>query len=853
METPAESTSLPPAQPDRPVRIIRGPMIPVAIAMVLGTLVGQFAGAPATGFLIASIIATLAGALTLSRRRFHLLAKIAAFVAIAAIAGWHAHQTFYTIPPDSIARFIGPDSTLATVRGRTVSAPTTSAPSANLPGYQPPAKTSFLLDVSEIKTVEGWQAARGRLRITLDDTSGTLAGGTRLELAGWLRPWDPPMNPGQFDITTHARITNLDGQLSVPTVQAITLLPEMHWTGRARREVWRWRNEARDQLTGVDDGFDGDFLTALIFGNRAPALNPLRDAMVEVGVAQFLSISGLHLGILLGFVYLICRLCMLSSGRSAMVVLVVLAGYLLLAEPRPALLRSGIMAGTLGIAVVLRRRVSMLNALAVACVVLLIARPGQLFQPGFQLSFGIVASIVLLARPIERRMFRRFLKLRGLMVFRYEERWRRWANFTLANAFMSSISMSLAAAVVALPLVWHHFGIITPYAPVLVLVFTPVLTVTLVLGYIALVVSPVVPTIGASLAELAGIGARGMAWLVELAGRLPGVVLELRPVSWGWVAIYGATLACLILPRRKPMRLILSSILITAIVWMTIDTQRIAPTESATELHILAIGNGQCTLLRLPTGPTVIFDAGTQSGFDVTTTLDPVLADRKLPAPRIAFVSHANTDHYNGLLTLARRGQLERVYLNPYFGTGDHHPGDRDARLFVELLRSHDVEIVRLSAGDRVSLDTETTVTVLWPPDGMTAMDNPNNRSLVLRIDSLGRRVLLPGDIQSSTQATLTADADSLASEILLLPHHGAWSSSLPALVDAADPGLVVQSTGRLTRTTGIAGDRNAFFDDLRAHRSLHVTGLDGYLYVRWTPDAMSITPNRASVAPSGD
>ncbi len=832
---------------------MRGPMIPVAIALILGTLVGSLTRMSATVFLVVSVSTTLAAAAAMTRRRFHVLAKLAAFLAIVTLAGWHAHQTFYTIAPDSIARYVGLDATLATVRGRAVSTPQTSYIADDLPGYQRPPGSTFLLDVDEIRTREGWRSTRGKLRVMIDEAPSPVRAGDRVELAGWLRPWSRPMNPGQFDSSHYARIHRIDGQLSLPAVAGATVLDEVHWTGRMRHALWSLRNAARSRLIGVDDGFDGDLLTALIFGDRAPSLNPLSDAMVDVGVAQFLSISGLHLGILLGFVYLICRLCMLSSSRSAMVVLIVLSVYLLLAEPRPALLRSGIMAATLAMAVVARRKVSMLNALAVACVVLLMFRPGQLFQPGFQLSFGIVAGIILLARPIEQRLFQRFLKFRGLKVFRYEHRWQRWVNFTLANTLMTTVSMSLAAMVVALPLVWCYFGVVTPYAPLLVIMLTPLLAGTLVLGYLSLVVSPWIPSIGGVLALLSGAVARGLALSIELAGRLPGAVLRMRPVGWEWVLLYAATVTCLILNRRRPARLVLSVILVGTLAWLTFDTQRPIPPDGAAELHVLAIGNGQCALLRLPTGPTVLFDAGTQSGSDVSTALDAFLASTRRPAPRIAFVSHANTDHYNGLLTLARRGQLTRVYMNPHFGRGDLFPGDRDARQFVELLKTHGIEIVHLIAGDEVQLDEKTTVRVLWPPRDVLLSTEPNNRSLILLVDTLGRRVLFTGDIQADTQARLVDANTALACEILLLPHHGAWNDSLPALVEASDPGIVIQSTGRQTRTMGIADDRNAFFDGLRARRSFRVTGADGYVGVRWTPDTIALTPRRDDLLMSED
>ena len=134
--------------------------------------------------------------------------------------------------------------------------------------------------------------------------------------------------------------------------------------------------------------------------------------MIRAGTAHLMSISGLHLGIFLGFVFLLCRLVAMSPRRSAGVVLVVLAAYVLLAEPRAPLLRSAIMAAALCSGLILGRRYMPLNALAAAAIILLAIEPLQLFQAGFQLSFAIVAGLVLFLRPARRLIFRRWLRRR---------------------------------------------------------------------------------------------------------------------------------------------------------------------------------------------------------------------------------------------------------------------------------------------------------------------------------------------------------------------------------------------------------------------------------------------------------
>ena len=89
-------------------------------------------------------------------------------------------------------------------------------------------------------------------------------------------------------------------------------------------------------------------------------------------------------------------------------------------------MRSAIMAVSLCTATILRRPHAALNAPAAAAIILLAIDPLQLFSAAFQLSFVIVAGLILLHAHVETLLFGRWKRRRGLMVFRNDQRFRRW-------------------------------------------------------------------------------------------------------------------------------------------------------------------------------------------------------------------------------------------------------------------------------------------------------------------------------------------------------------------------------------------------------------------------------------------
>ena len=164
-----------------------------------------------------------------------------------------------------------------------------------------------------------------------------LAPGQEAELAGWLGRPRGPDNPGQYDWAERARKTYVLVRMDVESAGGVTILSDMDgpWI---RDVIWRLRAGVRQHLAATGQDRGSHLLAALLVGERSGALRSLNDAMVRSGIAHFLSISGLHLGVFLGFVYLLCRLAMLTPRRAAIIVLLVLGAYMLLAEPRAPLL-----------------------------------------------------------------------------------------------------------------------------------------------------------------------------------------------------------------------------------------------------------------------------------------------------------------------------------------------------------------------------------------------------------------------------------------------------------------------------------------------------------------------------------
>jgi competence protein ComEC len=424
---------------------------------------------------------------------------------------------------------------------------------------------------------------------------------------------------------------------------------------------------------------------------------------------------------------------------------------------------------------------------------------------------------MLLQKPIHRRLWGRWLARQGLVVYRQDGRMRRWLTNTLGGWARSAVSMGLAAWIVSVPLAAWHFGLFSPYGQILTTLLALPVTAVLVPGYLSLALAWPAPNFSDAFARLAEGAAAGLARIVDWLRFLPGLCMEVRPVGPGWTALCYVVVALWALRRRLPAGTWLAGAASAVLVGWTVYTQLPAKPPAGLELHLLAVGDGQCAAVRTSGGGTWLFDAGTRSTLDAAkSVLEPFLHDRCFARPHEAFVSHANSDHFSALVDLAEKGWLTRVYLNEYWGlpTGPGKDVNRDELKFLNILETNHVQIERVSAGRVVQLDGNTRVEVLWPPAGAPAGSGPdgnstsrpaapafadiNDTSLILRVVGPGGSILLPGDAGEAPLKALTtgpgADANRLRCDILVMPHHGTWTNDLPDLLRAAAPKAVLVS-----------------------------------------------------------
>lgn len=301
-----------------------------------------------------------------------------------ALAGWRTHQV---AAPVLEFRYYGP------IEGRIVKIDRAASGKLRLTLDRPrldrlsPARTPALVRIS-LHGQQGFITPRPGLRVMT---------------TGHLSPPPGPSEPGGFDFRRHAWFERL-GAVGYTRVPVLELAEEGGQPLGALRS--RLSQAIQDRMPGAAGGFAAAILTGDRSGVDVAHLDDLRNS----NLAHLLAISGLHMGLLTGFVFAALRLVMAlwpafalrvpTRKLAALGALAAGAFYLALSGGNVATQRAYIMVAVMFVAVLLDRRAISLRSVAMAAVIVLALRPEALVQAGFQMSFAATVALVAIFRAL---------------------------------------------------------------------------------------------------------------------------------------------------------------------------------------------------------------------------------------------------------------------------------------------------------------------------------------------------------------------------------------------------------------------------------------------------------------------
>jgi competence protein ComEC len=667
-----------------------------------------------------------------------------------------------------------------------------AAPAFNPMRMMPSGDRSRLeIQLTALRDGTRWQPVSGRAMLFIASSPPEVYSGDRIQCFAKLSTLPCQWNPGGFDSAAYFRGSGIRCSLSADSPQAISVIETGRWYGLGSF-LDKVRAHGNRLFETYLDPRCAEMAEGVLLGEREQ-IDPERvETFMATGTIHLLVIAGLHLGILAGAMFWLVRRMHLPRKWAAFSVGLTIVLYAFLVDSGPPVVRATVLVLIACIALQLGLRPLGFNSLATAALVVLAINPTHLFHVGAQLSFLSVAGLVWFAP--------RLLKLNAGHERDDDshEHAGHWSLRVLRTVFYRLLQMILISATIwllTMPLVMARFHLCTPIAVLVNAVVWLPMAMALISGFALLVVGGVSSLLATLCGTLCNINLWTLEWCVATARNIPlGHFWVSGPADWWLLGFYGGLGILAASPKLRSRRVVCFTLLAS---WIGIGFLPHALRSHPDQLDctFVAVGHGGATILELPSGKTMLYDAGRfgnpTSGVQAISS---VLWDHGIQRLDAVFLSHADADHFNALPGLLERFAVQTIFVSPGMFKDPYLFKDRSMAVVALLaaIERAQVPIRELRAGDRLWENEACTIDVLHPP-GNGIAGNTNANSLVLSVTYQNRQILLPGDLESPGLQNLLATQPRHC-EVLMAPHHGSRQSNSPELARWCTPRWVVFS-----------------------------------------------------------
>ncbi len=584
------------------------------------------------------------------------------------------------------------------------------------------------------------------LRVRLADPLFIPSGGS-YELHGTLTLPAASPNPSLYDPAKGAERQGFVADLSVREI-----IPE--GTAKFSLRLWLLAIAERSRhwieatlAAGIETEEKPRILIqTMALGTNEPGSAALQEPFRNSGTLHVFAVSGLHVSMLALIGWMILRLTGMGKQRAVLILIPLVVGYAFITGWKPSAARAAMMSCALLCAPFFDRKSRPVNALGGCALVLLGFDTQQLFQAGFQLSFGVVWAIASFTRPATRPL-EKFASLDPFLPVQLATAWQRfgvWARREMIAIFVVSVIATLAS----LPIMLAEFHNVAPVGIIANCVLVPLSFISLLTVVLSLI-----------------------------AGGLHCVTAQVLFNNANWLFVKTMTV-CAAWFASLPAACFNVS-------WQ--GTSKPPPAI----LNVLAMPPGEAAQMLESNGQRWLLDCG--GARHEPFTLLPFLRNEGVNKLNGVILSHGDADHIGAMTDLMERFSPQVVM------TSLHEPWRLDSRITLmhKLFSSHALDAARtlkLQAGDVLPLGA-VRLRVLYP-SAADLYNKADDRALVAVIECGKMRVLWCNDAGFITEKHLIArfPARDLHCQVLVRNQHASDYSALAEFLSVVNPRLIISS-----------------------------------------------------------
>jgi competence protein ComEC len=597
--------------------------------------------------------------------------------------------------------------------------------------------------------------------------------GNKIYLTGTYQKGREQRNPFEFDYNKYLSSKGITGLFVAYETDSISILNFKSHLAKTYLHVIRKKID--NIIHSLHQPHTAGLLRGLLLADRSEIDYETKNEFINSGVVHILAVSGLHVGyILIIFLFIFGRFGIYT--RSILTIAGLLAFMFITGVP-PSVFRATIMSIVIIFAFLSNRGTNLINSISIAAFIIVLADPGELYNPGFQLSFSAVLSIAIVYPKFQNVI--KSLQIKSGFI----------------EKVLMFIAVSLSAQIGTLPFTLAYFSKLSVIALLTNIFVIPTVGIIIGIAFITVFTGSILPGIAIYFASANDLVSSVMISFIKFTGKLDFSFLWVRNYSLYDSIVFYFFFALIFYSLSEIERTYLKfaavfTLILVLIYYSAFDDKQIL-SDNQLSVLMIDVGQGDAFLIKFPNGKTALVDAGEANAYidNGERIIIPLLDNFGIEKIDYGFISHLDLDHYGGFVSLIYNDRIKEVYLP----LADSSLKSLRLEKFLKQMR------VKANYYSKSSLVVgNTKIYFLNNPDDYSYKSlSSNDRSGVLKVVYGKTSFLFVGDCEHPAEYLLAKSfGRMLDSDVLKVGHHGSPTGSSESFLKLVSPKISLVSAG---------------------------------------------------------
>lgn len=523
----------------------------------------------------------------------------------------------------------------------------------------------------------------------------------------------------------------------------------------------------RDTINGTLTDEEGNLLLAILLGDKDKLSEDIQESFKTSNLSHMLAVSGAHVSyIILGLTYVLQN-SIIGKKNGKIVCIIFLLAFMAITNFTPSVTRACIMAILTLFSSIIYRKSDVYTNISVAALITLIFNPYSLLDLGFQLSYGGTIGIIIFIKRIQEKK----------------------SNSKVINYIKQMALVSIYANIIIIPIMMYHFNTVSFTFIISNIMASPILGIIVITGFLFIIASITVKPLTRLIAIFIKPILSILIKISQICFKLPfSNILVVTPYMFNVISYYAIILYCIKSKKNNKCKIIICLLIVLILINFIIY---IFPQKL--RIFFIDVGQGDSTLIITPDKKTVLIDGGGSDSFDVgEKVLLPYLLDRRILKIDYVLISHFDTDHCGGILTIMEKVKVKNIIISEQAEHSENY------ERFKKLMIHKKIRLIEVKKGDKIKIGRYSEFKILFPTSRLLSENPLNNNSIVAQFNYNNFKMLFTGDIEKlAEQQILKAEKAEIRADILKVAHHGSKTSSIPEFIKAVRPKIALIGVGK--------------------------------------------------------